>query len=331
MRLARHLVRWLGRRAPGAQPFQPPGIRATYADLLKLRAQVSRPALPPGQAAERPGGERAFRRGQGLEPEEARLYQPGDDPRAIDWPVSARTGRIHVRLFREPRERPRILVTDLGPHMAFGTRGAFKSVAAARAVALLAWEGVESGDPVGAVLIGGGPRSLEHRLRLGEAGVRGILRGLERGTAAVAGDPPAPPPADGLAEGLARAARLAPGGSRVVVLSDFAGLGDKAAGRLERLGARCRLALVAVHDPLERELPPPGRYPLGAGGETLVLSTGGSRRRAAYRARFDEHRERLARLARRQGGSMVALATDAPLVATLRQGILSPSRGAAVG
>ena len=77
--------------------------------------------------------------GRGMDFEEVRGYQPGDDVRAIDWRVTARTGRLHTKLYEEERDRPFLGLADLGLTMHFGTRGCFKCVQAVRVAALLAW------------------------------------------------------------------------------------------------------------------------------------------------------------------------------------------------
>jgi len=74
-------------------------------------------------------------RGTGLDFEEVRDYREGDDIRNMDWRVTARAGEPHVKLYTEERERPVVVMLDLNPGMFFGTRGAFKSVIAARAAA----------------------------------------------------------------------------------------------------------------------------------------------------------------------------------------------------
>ena len=75
-------------------------------------------------------------RGRGMEFDESRPYQPGDDPRSIDWRVTARSTTAYTKLFREERERPVLVVVDLRASMHFATQGCFKSVNASRAAAL---------------------------------------------------------------------------------------------------------------------------------------------------------------------------------------------------
>ena len=137
-------------------------------DVLRHRALLSYEAArldigPRGKVlATRNGGHLSRFRGRGMEFDESRIYQPGDDPRNMDWRVTARSGRPHVKLFREKRERPVWLLVDIGPRMRFGTRVAFKSVIAARAAALLAWAAADRGDRVGGMVFDES-RSFERR------------------------------------------------------------------------------------------------------------------------------------------------------------------------
>ncbi len=139
---------------PIAPPVAAPGVRVSLQELLALRGEARRLDLAPrGKVlATRSGGHLSPFRGRGMEFDEARIYQPGDDPRNMDWRVTARAGRPHVKLFREERERPLWLLVDQGPAMRFGTRVAFKSVIAAQAAALLSWAAVDRGDRVGGLI-----------------------------------------------------------------------------------------------------------------------------------------------------------------------------------
>ncbi|MDH4074155.1 MAG: DUF58 domain-containing protein, partial [Gammaproteobacteria bacterium] len=105
-------------------------------------------------------------KGRGMEFDESRPYQPGDDPRSIDWRVTARSTEAFTKLYREERERPVLIMTDLRANMHFATRGCFKSVNAARAASLLAWAAHHRGDRLGGIVFGDS-RHRELRPRLG--------------------------------------------------------------------------------------------------------------------------------------------------------------------
>jgi len=91
-------------------------------------------------------------KGQGMEFEEVRQYQPGDDIRLIDWNVTARTGYPHVKKFREERELSVVLLVDASSSGRFGTRDRFKSEVAAELCALLAFSAIKNNDKVGLII-----------------------------------------------------------------------------------------------------------------------------------------------------------------------------------
>ena len=91
-------------------------------------------------------------RGRGIDFEEFRPYQAGDDIRLIDWRVTARTSRPFTKVFREERERPVIIAVDQSRNMYFGSQVAFKFVIAAQAAAVFCWLAIDNGDRVGGLV-----------------------------------------------------------------------------------------------------------------------------------------------------------------------------------
>lgn len=189
-------------------------------------------------------------RGRGMEFEEHRAYQPGDDVRAIDWRVTARTGQTHIKLFREERERPVYLLVDLSPSMFFATRGVFKSVLASQVIALLGWAAVANRDRVGGIIVGANGL---REIRPG-SGRRGLLRYLNQ--LATEHQHAAEKSFDSqLESALGHIDRLARSGAVVMLLSDFQSLPASAKPLLQKLASRCELIAAMVSDPFERELP----------------------------------------------------------------------------
>src|SRR5689334_18156294 len=138
-------------------------LRGAYCELTELtgaRFAASDWLLQHTRLATREltGRMRTSLRGRGLEFEEVRAYQPGDDVRAIDWRVTARSGRTFTKLFREEREKPLLIVVDQRQPMFFGSTHCFKSKLAAYLGALLAWSGLEQGDRIGGLIIGNSER-----------------------------------------------------------------------------------------------------------------------------------------------------------------------------
>jgi uncharacterized protein (DUF58 family) len=91
-------------------------------------------------------------KGQGMEFEEVRQYEPGDDIRLIDWNVTARTGYPHVKKFREERELSVIFLVDASSSGTFGTKERFKADAAAELCAVLAFSAIKNNDKVGMII-----------------------------------------------------------------------------------------------------------------------------------------------------------------------------------
>jgi uncharacterized protein (DUF58 family) len=95
-------------------------------------------------------------KGRGMSFDEVRLYSPGDDPRTIDWNVTARTGSPHVKVYTEERELTVLILMDMSGNMGFGTRGALKVRVAARLAAMVASSAIKNGDRVGLICFGDG-------------------------------------------------------------------------------------------------------------------------------------------------------------------------------
>ena len=297
----------------GASP-----ARVTLAELVALAPAAGGIALDALRArASHHGGWLSPLRGRGMDYDETRRYHPGDDPRVMDWRVTARTGQPHTKLFHEERERPVLLCADLRAPMFFATRGAFKAVVVARAAATLAWAATLQGDRVGGLVTGDdGYREL--RPARGRPAVMRWLDALvdSPGWQRAAANGEAAP---SMSDVVARVQRVARPGARVFLLGDFHDLSSDALPPLRQLARHGELFLVFVHDRLERELPPPGRYWVrGPGGEWL-LDTTGRGLHAAHAARFDARRDALYDLARRSGAHVLECSTEDDPVAMLQR------------
>jgi uncharacterized protein (DUF58 family) len=315
------------------------GIVASVAELVGRRGGASPlHTAPRGRVRTLHAGSYASAfRGRGMEFDETRAYQAGDDVRAIDWRVTARTGRVHTKLFHEERERPVLLLVDQRPHMRFGTREAFKSVVAARVAATLAWSARDAGDRVGGLLLSTAPldRSL-HAPQRTRARLLHFLSALSDATSHGRAGTGSEPPPPSLADALALLARTSRPGTLLHVVSDFADLDDPARAaettrQLARLARRCEVACVLVYDPLEAAPPPPGTYRVSDGTRVAELPADSRRWRERYAARFAERRERLSAVCRERGMSFVPLTAGDDCAAALRAARASHGAAARVG
>ncbi len=294
------------------------GIDVSVDDLIGLRFRAQRLELGIARRARHSmtGAHGSRFRGRGMEFAESRIYQPGDDVRSIDWRVTARTGRPHTKLFQEERERPVILLVDLGVSMFFGTRTAYKSVLAAETAALIAWAAMHGGDRVGA-LVAGRSHHLELEPVSGRRGVLRVLRALAALSRQESNDEEQQVK---LCDSLLRARHVARPGSLLVVISDFYGLDEEAAGHLSRMRQHNDMLACWIHDRLEIEPPPPGRYGISDGWQTATLDTVSRRARARYAASFGARFEALCATLGRLAIPLLPIATGDDVAEALRRG-----------
>jgi uncharacterized protein (DUF58 family) len=301
------------------------GVSVALVELIALRGEARLLDITPRNKvlATRSGGHLSRFRGRGMEFDESRVYQPGDDVRNMDWRITARAGKPHVKLFREERERPVWLLVDQGPSMRFGTRVAFKSVIAAKAAALLAWAAADRGDRVGGLVFDEACH-VEHRPAARTRGLLPLLQALvQRPALGNRGGHP------GLTEAAEQLQHLVRPGSLVFLLSDFVGISRERTGWLAQLGAACELVLVHLYDPLEIDAPPPGLYPVSHGARRGILNTAGTAQRTAWQQRFSDRMNLLEDLTRRHRAHLLSLRTDLALGDALARGLRPRSAGAA--
>ncbi len=300
-----------------AEALLNPSTQVTLKQLLDLQRHAGKLDLSRQQPARAhlAGNHPSRFRGRGMDYQESRTYQPGDDIRNMDWRVTARAGRPHTKLFQEERERPVIFLIDLGPSLFFATRGALKSVIAARAATLLAWAAAAQGDRIGALLFNGGHHELKPRSRH-----RGVLQLIH--TVVEQSDPirglAASPRADGLSEALIRLRRIVRPGSLVICLSDFRTLDEGSADDLLRLRQHNDIVALQITDPIELTAPPPGRYGVSDGDQVGILDTGSGAGQRHYREFFQGQQLRLQQLMIQRGIRLLQLSTDDDVVATLQ-------------
>lgn len=256
-----------------------PRIHVDLAHLAGLEARARGfdflPRQPVGSAL---SGRRASRlRGRGVEFEEIRGYLPGDDVRAIDWKVTARTGSPHVRVTREERDRPALLVVDQRMSMFYGSVLNMKSVTAAEIAALAAWRILGQGDRVGGLVLTDtgfetvpARRSRGAALRLLDL-VAAANRALSAEAPVVAGA------AARLDAALSRAAEIVTHDWLLLVVSDFDGAGEAALATLSRIARGNDIVLALVHDPSAHEMPDKGRIVVGDGRLQVELDLADAR------------------------------------------------------
>lgn len=224
------------------------------------------------------GMRRARQRGRGVEFDEVRAYAAGDDVRAIDWRVTARSGTPHTKLFHEDREQPILVAVDQRTPMKFGSRRCFKSVLAAHIGSLALWSGLQGGERVGGAVLGDN-RVSDTRPKRSQHAVLSVIRDLvEEGHPEPSQETP-----QCLSELLLQLEMISRAGTRLFIVSDFHDLFDNdGVAPLRRLARKTQIVAIRVTDPLEANLPEAGFYAVTDGQSHSQLDTSLATTREAY-------------------------------------------------
>lgn len=227
-------------------------------------------------------------KGRGVDFEEFRAYQAGDDIRSIDWRVTARVGRPFTKVFREERERPVIIGVDQSHNMFFGSQVAFKSVVAAEAAAIICWTTVDNGDRVGGVVFGDEGQELIKPRRSKRSALRFLNAVADYNQALVARHRESAPASTYLHKALEQMYRITRPGSNVYLISDFAGWNASCASYVQQLALHNSMTCILIYDALEENLPRPGVYSITDGESRSSIDTHLRSVREHYHQDFDQ-------------------------------------------
>jgi uncharacterized protein (DUF58 family) len=285
-----------------------------------LRRITSFPIVSSGLTEELLAGDyRSVFKGQGIEFDEARHYQAGDDARLIDWNVSARFGEPYVKMFREERELTVFIILDISPSMHSGAAPdaadpLTRYEQACLAAALVAFSASEAGQRVGALFF---DRDISRVFppRKGRRHVMGMLGSAIAVPAAFRSGAQG----SNLAAAMTGVGRLLKRRSLVVAVSDF-----YAAGWEEALGDLARkhdLVAVGLSSPLDTGFPPMGLVPLEDPETGLKLHAfSNSRTFLSDWSRWHEDRAKwLETVCRRSGAACLPLSTTDDAASALKR------------
>ncbi|MEA1890760.1 MAG: DUF58 domain-containing protein [Pseudomonadota bacterium] len=307
-------------------------VAVSIGELIALKAAVRGISLTSARVKNSSitGAHASRFRGRGMDYQESRAYQPGDDVRSMDWRVTARAGHPYVKMYEEERERPVMLLIDLNPGMFFATRGAFKSVQAARLAALIAWTGVANGDRIGALVFNG--RHQELPPAGGAKGALRLFRLLMSATDPVKGMQSAQEKTDnpGLDSALKRCRRVTKPGSLIFILSDFYHVSEETSAQLLRLRQHNDVVAIQLFDPIETSPPPAGVYGVSDGQQSAIIDTRATKQRQRYERWCIEHNSAVAEVMRKRAIPLLRLSTADDAAIALRRFMANPNSGATV-
>jgi uncharacterized protein (DUF58 family) len=306
------------------EDMNPRGAYTSLADLLRCRFAAKDLKL----FAHRParsllaGSERTRFRGRGMDFEEVRLYQAGDDIRTIDWRVTARTQVPHTKIFREERERPVFMVVDQRSSLFFGSQTCFKSVLGAHIAALLAWAALANGDRLGGLVFGDNQQR-DIRPRRSKHAVLDLLHQLQdynhKLTTPVAAAPLGDNNNINLNQILTDTRRIAKPGCAVFIISDFLDADENTERQLFELARHTDVTLIHLYDPLERQLVSNAPLTVSNGRERIGLPSHNKAFQQAYTQVFESRLAKLTQSCKRLAIGLLSYSTQDDVYKELRQ------------
>ena len=278
-------------------------------------------------------------KGRGMEFDEVRPYVPGDDIRAIDWNVTARTGEPHIKRFVEERELTVMLLVDVSASQDFGSGRRSKLEAAVELSALLALSAVENGDKVGLLAFHRGADLYIPPRKGGKHALRIVREVLARGTGSLDGPAPRPglfelpqfmrrwwkkfqdtraesPERRGtsIASALEFCRQVLPRRAVIFLISDF--LDEGYMQVLRHANRKHDVVAALITDPREAEMPPAGLVTLedAESGRTRLVDTRSAAFRTELGARAEKRRSELQNQLRATGMDLVVLDASGSMV-----------------
>ena len=295
------------------------GIIPDIKELLALRYYANSIRLFNDQkvATSSAGGHLSLIRGRGMDFEEVRRYQPGDDIRLIHWSLTARMGKPYTKIYREERERAVYLLIDQSTSMQFGTRVSFKNVLAAKLAALIGWAALKQHEQIGGIVFNNHAaefikprRSNKTLMNIFNLLANQKLLQHYKG---------------GLNNNLNVLLQNLQTGSIVILISDYSEMDENTKTYLRLIGQKCEVINLFTYDPLEMSLPTTDKRTFSFTNDTkLQLQiTNSKKNNALYSAPFAHRLEIAESFALKNRMPFVKLATNDNLVVQLNRGVMN--------
>ena len=276
-------------------------VQLELPDLVGLKEQAESLVLPANNKVSLTGfgDKNSPFRSRGLDFQEIRVYQPGDDIRQIDWRVTAKYGEPFTKLYTEEKEGQIYLVCDLRPNMQFASVGHFKSVIAGRLTALSAFMANKKKDKLSYTLLTN--KIISSVDATSSDLIPTLLNQLT--------EKPVESSDVSFSDVISILGQHLKTGASLILFSDFYDIGEKELKHLGQLGQKNTVTFIHIYDEMERKLP----------AETLSYSDGkntfvmdGKNAQKAFQKSWDEQTNMLRQTVQKYGLGYLALATDSP-------------------
>jgi len=212
-------------------------------------------------------------RGRGLNFEELRHYQPGDDIRSMDWKVTQRTGKPHVKVYTEEKERNVYIAIDQRMTMFFGSSKKMKSVIAAELAALMAWRVVETGDRIGAVIYNDEEIKVVPAKRGRNHVINVLAEIIKKNHQLNISIPQTNDDSDAFNKMLNKLHKISGHNALVILIGDGHGWNQQSTDYIKKIRQHSEVIACHVFDPLELDLPQMAQMVVSDGDKQIQFSS----------------------------------------------------------
>jgi len=262
-------------------------------------------------------------RGRGLNFEELRHYRPGDDIRSMDWKVTQRTGKPHIKVFTEERERNVFLAIDQRMTMFFGSSNKMKSVIAAELSALIAWQISDSGDRIGAVIYNDKQTKVIPAKR-GKQHVVNLLSEVLKKNHELSIDSSSNQQNDdseSYNKMLATVNKVSSHNGLIILIGDGHGFNDNSTDYIKQLRQHNEVIACHISDPLELKLPKMSQMIVSDGKQQIQFSSEKKQVQQKYEAVIARQLESYVKAAKKYRIPLIEIDTISPVEQQLRKAL----------
>jgi uncharacterized protein (DUF58 family) len=254
-------------------------------------------------------------KGQGMEVDEVRPYVYGDDVRDIDWRVSARTQKTHVKVYREERKRSVLIAVDNNDYMNFGTRGTFKNVQAAKVAAILGFAANKNQDKVGLYIFGNQKNRFQYLKPVNSK--KALFTGLKT----LCNESQEKFDNYSVEGAIFNLKRIGANPNILFIISDFRWVTEQFEENLFLLGKKAEVVLINIIDDNDRMVPEVGQLMLEYDNKRFSLNTTNRKGVERYKKTFAEKQRIFNKMARRLKARVININTKDDVLREISLGL----------
>ena len=253
-------------------------------------------------------------RGKGMDFDEVRVYQPGDDIRLIHWPLTAKLQKPYTKIYKEERERSIYFIVDQSISMRFGTRVCFKNVLAAKLMAILGWSALNEHDQVGGIVF----NEFSSTFLRPERNRKTLLKMFKYTT--LNSQNPTSNVYD-INKALKQILGRINSGSIIILLSDFMSFNSHTKSYLSQLRKSNDIINFFIFDPLESELPESGIYNFVYKKQVISINANDQKHKEIYKKHFQKRRSEIEVFSQKSNMRFIPISTADNAVKVINQGM----------